>query len=469
MAKIKDKLNSIKEYYDRERGDREKYLWDYYRGADIPVFDRAPVSSAKAASHVNTHEDFMKDIIDLKVGYMGQKIKFDYIGENTNIKQLFDSFISNSNMRISNSDTVRKTAISGISHKLVYTVKGDDPGKGSLKIKNIGPDVGTVVYEYEDDIYDPDKAYFYYVVVDSEGEKKYHCDVYTRTNVTYYRDDNISQDMADGFGGHNTQNFMYQGRTYIRKGGERHNFNQVPIIPFINNDTWTGDCDKVISRPEKKYYDGLMDVYDEILSDTSAEVKAMRLAYLKIFGKLYTGVDEDGKPIDLARWISKVGSMEFPTDEEGNRLGDAEFLEKNINDTVIENILNRLRTAIYEKSGSVDVKAISDGNNQRIISIKSQLMRLENNCMTTESYMRAGFHKLIQLFVYWLQEYHNLSSSDYEYVINFERVFPVDIQSRAEVLLQLASVLDIKDALEIAGFDDAEAIAQRALGVTDEL
>lgn len=456
---IKDKLNEIKRYYDNERGDREKYLWDYYIGRDVPVFKRKPVSDMKASTHTNTHEDFMKDIIDLKTGYMGQKIDVSYTGDSDIIKQKLQEFDIWNNMTINNSDTVRKTAISGISHRLLYTQKGIGVGDGKLKIKNIGPEVGTVVYDYTNSIYDADKAFFYYVTVDIDGTKRYHCDIYTKTNVTYYRDDNQSKDQADGYLGVNTKNFTYQGRTYIRKGSERHNFNQVPLIPFINNDTWTGDCDKVIGRKEDSLSDGLMDVYDEILSDTSAEVKAMRMAYLKIFGQIYTGKDSDGKAIDINTWMKQTSSMRFSIDEDGNRIGDAEFLEKNIQDGVIENLLNRLRTGIYEKSGSVDVKAISEGNNQRVISIKAQLMRLENNVATTESYMKAGFNKMIELFVYWLDEYHNIKASSLDFVYNFERVFPTDVETLATVTkLYTEAGVSLKDALRLTGHDDYEVI-----------
>lgn len=441
---MKTNLDKILTNYDLKRGSRERYMWEYYKEDNCPVFNRKAVSALKKASHTNLHSNFMKDIVSLKVGYMGEKVNLTYNGEDETVAAIFEEFLTKNTMDILTSDTVAKTTISGISHKLLYIQAGNTLGEGVVKVKNISPENGTVVYDYDDTPMNPNAAYLYYTKENIEGVITDHCDIYTDETVSYYKKTSKS-------------NFQLINE-------EQHFFGEVPIIPFINNDLQKGDCESVVGRDNR---DGIMDVYDEILSDTSGEVKAMRLAFLKIFGTLYTGMDANGDEIDINKWLTQTSTMNFPIDEAGNKIGDAEFLEKNINDTVIENLLNRLRTSIYEKSGSIDVKQIAEGSNQRVISIKAQLMRLENNCSTTESYIKVGMVKMLRLFASWVKQYHDITVNDKDLTVSFERVFPTDIQAKTEIFMNLASTLDLKDALRIAGFEDYEIVADRALGMED--
>ena len=143
----------------------------------------------------------------------------------------------------------------------------------------------------------------------------------------YYEAIDKNKNKGDSFKGIDNKYWGNVKWQYVEE--KVHFFEEVPIIPFYNNDTWTGDCDNVIadrkryhtdgtiSTQNDNYRDGLMDAYDVILSDTVSEIKAMRLAYLKIWGTIYTGKDYDGKPIDINDWLRKTSSMKFPVDDTG--------------------------------------------------------------------------------------------------------------------------------------------------------
>lgn len=125
--------------------------------------------------------------------------------------------------------------------------------------------------------------------------------------------------------------------------------------------------------------------------------------------------------------------------------------------------MNRLRTGIYEKSGSIDLKNISEGSNQRVISIKAQLMPLENNCATTESYFRAGFSILVDLFIDWMSKYFSKEVHHSDFVFDFERVFPTDMSSMASVTkTYVESGVSLDESLKIAGHDNYEEIADNS-------
>jgi len=214
-----------------------------------------------------------------------------------------------------------------------------------------------------------------------------------------------------------------------------------------------------------------MDIYDEIISDTSGEIKAVRLAYLKIFGDLYTGVDDYGNEISIPDYLKEFGTMIFGETVDGQRFGDAEFLEKKLDDTAIVNILNRLRQHIYEVSGSIDLKELTAA--QRVFSIKASMMRLENNAKTTESYFKIGMTKILELWAYYLSEFKGIKVNIIDFNIEVGRVFPSDEEAKANIFQKYAGILDIEDALRLSGIENAKEIAERSqilpnLGLPDE-
>ena len=147
-----------------------------------------------------------------------------------------------------NSQSLRWATISGLSHRLCYTEDG------VYNIKNIPG--WSVIYEYKHTPINPDKAYFFYETIGFTGKTKKHVDIFDREFVTYYQSseeytapENVT--LAD------KPNLT---ATYIQVGEPQpHNFEEVPVIPILNNDLWMSDFEKSQE---------LMDVYDEIISDT---------------------------------------------------------------------------------------------------------------------------------------------------------------------------------------------------------
>ena len=433
-------LYEIQQYNNRKEGDKQRSLYNYYIGKDLPIDKRLPVSEAKASSHTNMHVDFFKDIIELKVGYMGQKISPILNVTDDKLKeQLADElklFNRTNSSHTLNSESIRLASISGKSHRLCYTEGG------VFKIKNIPG--WQVVYDYKETPLNPDAAYYYYSTIDLLGKTINHCDVYDKTTVTYY-ESQTNFTAPESINNKNTNN------VYVRVDSQMHNFKEVPIIPILNSDLESGDCD--VSLP-------IMDVYDEVISDTSAEVKAMRLAYLILYGNLYTGVDSEGNEIDINTWMRQTSTMQFPAGDDGKQLGGAEFLEKNINDAVIENVLNRLRAHIYETSGSLDLRELA--TTERVFSIKAQMMRLENTAKQSESYMRSTLYKQTRLWTYWMREYNSIQVSELDIDWEFKRVFPRDLQAEATTIAQLSNTITLEDALIAVGWENATEIAERA-------
>ena len=235
-----------------------------------------------------------------------------------------------------------------------------------------------------------------------------------------------------------------------------HNFNEVPIFPFINNTDSSGDCTDVIN---------IMNNYDFIISDTADELKATRLTYLKIWGDLYTGQDSEGNDIPLTDWLTRGRAMIFGPDEDGKHTGDAQFLSKTIDDEAVQNMLKLLRTHIYEGAGSVDLQQLTDNADARVFSIQAALSRLENNANVTANYARMALTKQYELLLYWYGESGQGNYDISEVEITFNRNFVKDVEQLVRTLQMAMNVMSTEDAYEQSGlFDDVDAAVLRYEG-----
>lgn len=432
-----ENINKIQDNYMNKIGNKQKYLWRYYTGDKtvIPVYSRKVVSTIKEDTMTYAHIDFFGDIIDLKQGYMGQKIEIVYRGEDQDIaNKLLE--LSHNTLPTDNSQTIEYSSVEGLSHRLVYTENG--------KFKSRNLHGWQVVYEYDQDIYDPERAYYFFSIQGiDETEAINYCNVYDRVNCySYHLEKKNGPKLAQD----------EKREVYILDKITPHNFNQVPIIPFLNNSNSESNCDKTTP---------LMDVYDEIISDTSGEIKAARLAYLKIFGAdhIWTGTNDDGTAIPITDYIKQFGVMLFGQSEDGKPLGDAEFLEKKLDDVAIENILNRLKSHIYEGSSSVDLKELSGA--ERVFSIRASLMRLENNAKISEMFFRLGMRKFIELWLYHLKNYFGIIGDTEDFEVSVGRVFPGDPESQATMFsTYIGTGMSMVDAARLVGLENPEQLEE---------
>lgn len=438
-----DTISTIQNVYMSEYGNKQKYLWDYYDGntSVIPIYQRSAVSPLKEKSHTNVHTDFFGQIIDLKQGYMGERIEIKFQSEDD---EDFKKMLKDTHMATENSQTVEYTSVEGISHRLCYTENGE------FKTKNLHG--WQVVYEYTNDIFNPERAYYFYSIQElGETIPTNYCNIYDREFVTYYK-----QDERNKKGPRKAQSNAFSGYVIDKsKEPQPHNFNQVPIIPFLNTADWKSNCDQSVK---------LMDLYDEIFSDTSAEIKDMRMALLKIWGDdIYTGEDANGNPISIPDFLSDLQAMLFGNTADGKPLGDAEYITRTIDISAVDSMLNKCRAAIFETSGSVDLKELSSA--QRVFSIKASLLNLENNAATTENYLRLGLEKQIDLWIYLMGEMGNRQYDPFDFEVHIGRKFPGDEEAQARILSSLVgSGLAVEDALRLAGYEPRviEGIADRA-------
>lgn len=441
-------IAKIQEYYNQEQGDRQVFMMKYYKNDEgtVPIYSKESASSLKEATHTTLHINFFKDIVSRKVGYMGQDIEYVTTSEDETLKEALATFQKETKQKTINSSSVSVTTIQGISHRLCYTEDG------IFKTKNI--DGNQVVYDYDNDIYNPKLAYYFYSITSMEGESLDYCDVYDDLNVYYYsreggeKEGGQSGSQEDGGSGEykplNVNGVIFQP----------HNFDQVPMIPFINNDDMVSDCEDSVA---------VMDEYDNIISDTAGELKAARLAYLKIWGDLSTQVTPEGTPIPLNNYLTQFGAMLFAKSEQGEERGDAEFMEKKLDDKAITNMLDRFRGHIFELSGSLDITDLIDSAGVRVITVNAIIERLDDNAKTTGNYFKQALLKQLNLWIYYQQEMNRYTIDPAEISINIYTSFMTDEGDRASTLNRLLQGMSPLDAYTLLGYDDPTGLTQRYL------
>lgn len=143
---------------------------------------------------------------------------------------------------------------------------------------------------------------------------------------------------------------------------------------------------------------GLQDAFETNLSDVANEISDFRNAYL-----LFKNAQVDKKDIPD---MKKLGIIQFPSHG-----GDASWLIKNINDTFIQNTLNRYEDTMYQIACHIN-------HNERLqsnlsgVTLQSRLIVLENKCN-----LQIKAHKnIVKNRIRFLFKYLNLrKNKKYDY------------------------------------------------------
>lgn len=436
------KIDQVLSHNSAELANKQK-LWGYYEGnkSFIPIFSREPVSPLKAKTETLIHADFESDVVDLKVGYLYSKTSMTSKSEY--VQEVLNTIERNNSITSMNVESGRLTTATGISYRLIYN------DHGTLRMKNINP--WQVVLNYEEDPYNASTAYYFHDSTDIVGKNNKYCDVYDATTVSYW-EYKVTGKKAE-----------WIPRMIAADGSntELHLFNSLPIIPFINNSLMKGNYENALDTGN---------AYDDMISDVVSEIRASRLAYLKIWGELNTNVeytDASGElktqTVSPSEWLTKFGTMVFGVDDQGNKYGDAQFLEKKLDDAAIEHNLARLRQHFFEESKSIDLKQLSDTANARVFTVKASMMRFDVDASSTETYLRRSINRMLEL----VSEFEKLSGRAgfdpyVDVTLSIVRSFPTDIDASATALQKLLTVLPVEIAYSLTDLLEPGQVAEAA-------
>ncbi len=411
----------IKDLIDEHAPIRAKMLslYNRYKTDDLPILNREFEDQNKINRKLNN--SFDSEIADTKVGYfIGYPISYQVDKTQQGAEKInatLSDFILRNSIDDLDSETVKKATICGYAARLLYIDR-----EGLERIMNVNP--WEVILVYDRSINEPQFALRYYDITVKDGDKEK-----TRTRVEWYDDQLVTYYLQDDKG-----EYVLDISEPINP--QPHLFDLVPLIVFPNNEEQQGDAEKVLS---------LIDAYDRTLSDVNSEIEQFRLAYMAFYG-----YDPDEETLDKAK---KTGA--FGMDEKTEGVG-IEFITKTMNDTAIENHLNRLEGNIMRFGKSVNMTDESFSQNLSGVAIRYKLMALETKCITMERKMTAALRQQFRvLATAWGKK--GIPADYTNIFFQFKRNLPVNLLDEADSTSKLKGQVSERTRLSQLSFvDDVE-------------
>ena len=377
-----------------------KTKYNRYKGVDVPIFNQKAVKLGDFETgggvyriddkiHNSIANSYDSDIVDTKVGYMyGVPIVYDYDQEDEKLIEHIKNFNLRNMSEDLDSELGKLTTICGYAARLCYIDL-----EGNERIRNVKP--WEVIF-FGDNISEPVYAMRY--VTDKDNNVK--CEFYDSQNIYYFEGQN------------NSVKFIEQ---------QPHMFTYVPLFGVKNNDELMGDSEKVYT---------LIDAYDKIVSGAVSEIEAGRLAYLVLKGM---GADQE-----TLEQLNKTGVFEL-IDE---RM-DIKYLTKDVNDSIIMNVLAILDANIAKFAKTVNFNDEAFGGNSSGVAIRYKLMALENKSIVAErKFKTALMYQFKVLFSAWQFRGFNLNDESYlDMYFTFTRNIPVNRLEEAQILTTLQGVV----------------------------
>lgn len=407
--------------------NKMKKLYERYKAeiSGVPILGREFKDSKKVNNKLNN--DFFSEIIDTKIGYFaGKPIAYNLDKNMYKNGETVDEVryqrdlqtISNFNIRCSiddlDSETAKIAAICGYGSRLLYIDR-----QGKEKAININP--WEAIFVNDGSINEPQYALRYYDVYIVQGTK-----TVIRTKVEWYDNSTISFFIES-----NSGDYIPDNTEPVNP--KPHLFNEIPLICFPNNEELQGDAEKVVN---------LIDSYDKTLSDVSSELEQFRLAYMAFYG-----AEPDEETLEAAQ---RTGA--FGLDKEDK----VEFVTKTLNDTVIENHLNRVENNILRFAKSVNFNDEAFGGTVTGIAMKFKLFGLESKCITAERKFTAALRQQYQILTTaWSKKGIEI---DYTNIFfTFKRNFPLNLLDEADSTSKLKGLISEQTRLGLLSFvDDVE-------------
>jgi SPP1 family phage portal protein len=411
----------IKDLIDDHAPKRAKMLalYNRYKTDDLPILNREFEDKGKINRKLNN--SFDSEIVDTKVGYfIGYPISYQVDKAQQGAEKVnatLTDFALRNSIDDLDSETVKMATICGYGARLLYIDRD-----GQERVMNVYP--WEVILIFDRSINEPQFALRYYDVTIKDGKEEK-----TRTRVEWYDDQLVTYYIQDDKG-------EYVLDISEPVNPQPHLFDLVPLIVFPNNEEQQGDAEKVLN---------LIDAYDRTLSDVNSEIEQFRLAYMAFYG-----YDPDEETLARAKQTGAFG-----LDEKGEGVG-IEFITKQMNDTAIENHLNRLEGNIMRFGKSVNMTDESFSQNLSGVAIRYKLMPLENKCITLERKMTAALRQQFKvLATAWAKkgipvDYTNI-------FFQFKRNLPVNLLDEAQTTAQLRGQVSERTRLSQLSFiDDVE-------------
>ncbi|VDG74698.1 Phage portal protein, SPP1 Gp6 [Clostridium carnis] len=364
-------------------------MYEYYKGNTDAIKKYLFITER---SNLKINSNYIKKFIKEEVAYtLGNDITYESRTENENIVGDIEYYTAHWD-ELHDTDVMKYLLIFTQVYELYYI---DDNADFCSKI--IKPTEGYAYYDKASG-----KVLFFIHAFKNDFETTVtYIDVYTGDYIYHY--DGKFNEIADP-----TPNI----------------FGEVPVT--IGKLTEEG-YDDSLYRDMK----GLQDAFETNLSDIGNEISDFRNAYL-----LFKNAQVDEEKIPE---MKKLGVIQFP--DSG---GDAAWLIKNINDTFIQNTLDRYEDTMYQLACHINHNEKLQSNLSGV-ALRSRLIALENKCsLQTKAHKNIVKNRIRFLFLYLdLKKNKKYDYKDVKAI--YTPNIPSDDLSTAQMLSQLPEGLISKD------------------------
>lgn len=393
-------ITFIQKFVQYESPRLEKYF-NYYEGNQA-ILRKMVNDPTKPCNRIVTN--YCYTIVENYQGYLtGQDITYTSPND---ISAIVD-ILSYNDVRTEDSELLKQALIYGRSFEINYV---DEDGKQRFKVL----DTRQCIPVYDNTLNQNLLCVIRFYPIDQ-------FDVSNGYNVDIYYTDRIE---------HYTMNTGFTTLRFI--GEEQHFYHQVPVTVFSLNPEEKSIFDKIM---------GLQDAYNTLLSSEVDDFEAFCDAYLVL--KNVTATTDDVAEMKEKRVIV------LPYAAQGVD-PDASFLNKNISDTQIENMLTNIDEQIHKISNSPDFTDEAFGTSSGV-AMKYKLLGFENTAGAIAANMTKALQKRLELIC----EILNLTSGEQmwrDVEITFTRNLPVDLAETANLVNTLKGTVSDRTLLSLLPF-----------------
>lgn len=393
-------ITFIQKFVQYESPRLEKYF-NYYEGNQA-ILRKMVNDPTKPCNRIVTN--YCYTIVGNYQGYLtGQDITYTSPNDISAIVNI----LSYNDVRTEDSELLKQALIYGRSFEINYI---DEDGKQRFKVL----DTRQCIPVYDNTLNQNLLCVIRFYPIDQ-------FDVSNGYNVDIYYTDRIE---------HYTMNTGFTTLRFI--GEEQHFYHQVPVTVFSLNPEEKSIFDKIM---------GLQDAYNTLLSSEVDDFEAFCDAYLVL--KNVTATADDVAEMKEKRVIV------LPYAAQGVD-PDASFLNKNISDTQIENMLTNIDEQIHKISNSPDFTDEAFGTSSGV-AMKYKLLGFENTAGAIAANMTKALQKRLELIC----EILNLTSGEQmwrDVEITFTRNLPVDLAETANLVNTLKGTVSDRTLLSLLPF-----------------
>lgn len=360
---------------------------------------------------------FAKYITNMATSFfMGSGLRLEI--EDLEYKERLTDVLTRNNLSDVNFEVAKEMSKCGISFELLYMDEQSEVRFKKFAAHEIIPVYSTAVTEFLEfaiRIWESDDL--------STDKKTYHAAVYTTKEIIEYTRTDLNKDFEE-------------------KDREPHNFNDVPIVIYRNNEEQKSDYEDVIT---------LIDAYDKAQSDTANDFEYFTDAYLVVVGadEIVNGNDKDEKGESKALKTLKQERILCLEEK-----GQAQWLIKQINDTAVENYKNRLYENIFFYA---QVPALTDesfSGNLSGVAIRYKLIGLEQLAAIKENKFLPAFLKKLRLITDQLNAKFNRSYDAHDISVLFDRNMTDNVKELADIAYTLNGIMSRETILSLLPFVD---------------